>query len=178
MLLPAAENIRLVDHPFVAVGRVLEERRPMQRVEGAYLHTDPAIHAQAIVDGEAVELVHGLALARLGFLVSLDVDAPARTLLRAEHAYGAVLLEKSDDSARSLGKLDAFIGVLNGDGFGEHRSQRHSHRLEDPEGRQTELATLPLFYIADGRVVVKSVRCFHETRPTIDRQRAPNAPTL
>src|SRR5207248_8136939 len=72
-------SLLLVHHPFVGVRRVLEERRPMQRVERTYLDADPAVHAQAVVDREAVEFVDGLAASGLGGLVAFDVDAPARS---------------------------------------------------------------------------------------------------
>ncbi len=62
VLLPLNEDVRLVDHALVGVGRVLEERRPVQGVERTDLDADPAVHAQAVVDREAVELVDGLAL--------------------------------------------------------------------------------------------------------------------
>ncbi len=73
--------------------------------------------------------------------MALDVDAPARALLGAEHADRAVLLEQRDDAARALGQLDALLGVLHGDGPREHRPKRHLHRLEDPERGDAEPAS-------------------------------------
>ena len=122
MVLPALEDVGLVHHSLVGVGRVLEERRPMQRVERADLDADPAVHAQAVVDRKAVQLVQRLALAGRGDLVSLDVDAPARALLRTQHAHRAVLGKERDDAARALGQLDAFVRILDGRRLGQHRS--------------------------------------------------------
>src|SRR5688500_16811516 len=66
------ESRRLGDggHPLAQAGlvvqqfgdvqlRVLVLGRPEQGVEGAHLDTDPAVHAQAVVDVEAVEELHG-----------------------------------------------------------------------------------------------------------------------
>src|SRR5690242_10588829 len=75
---------------------------PEQRVEGAHLDADRAVHAQRPVDREAVEHVVGAVAstgrARLGLLVGVDVDTPDRALPGAQHARGAVLLEERDDA--------------------------------------------------------------------------------
>src|SRR5262245_1536569 len=80
---------------------------PEQRVEWAHLDADPAVHAEGVVDVEAIELVDltGLAAgaARRGrVLVALDVDAPIRAGPGAEHADRAVLLEQGDHASGPL----------------------------------------------------------------------------
>src|SRR3954470_15498215 len=93
---------------------VLELGRPEQRVERADLDTDAAVHAQRVIDVEAVEVLHGAGLAALPpgrrlVLVALDVDAPVRAAASAQHADGAVLLFQCDDAAGPGGRrfLDA-----------------------------------------------------------------------
>ena len=70
---------------------------PEQGVERAHLDADAAVHAERVVDVEAVERVDRAGLAALAprrrlVLVALDVDAPVGALAGAQHADGAVLL--------------------------------------------------------------------------------------
>jgi hypothetical protein len=95
--------------------RVLELRRPEECVERADLDAYPAVHAQAEVDGEAVEDVPLARAAALGsrdrLLVGVDVDAPVGALSGTEHAGGAVFLDQGDDAAAAgrEGRLDLRI---------------------------------------------------------------------
>ena len=64
---------------------------PEQGVERAHLDADAAVHAQRVVDVEAVDLVdlarRTAGTARRGqLLVALDVDAPVGAATRAQHA--------------------------------------------------------------------------------------------
>ena len=100
---------------------VLELGAPVQRVERADLDADAAVHAQAEVDGEAVEHVALALAAALGggrdrLLVRVDVDAPVGALAGAEHARGAVLLEQRDDPAAARRQVGRDVGVLGGVG--------------------------------------------------------------
>src|ERR687886_816997 len=92
---------------------VLELRTPEQSVERADLHTDPAIHAQGVVDGEPVQNLDAprsparRRLVRL--LVGVDVDAPVRALARALVADRAVLLLQRDDASRPGRKVGLLV---------------------------------------------------------------------
>ena len=102
-------------HPLAQAGLVVEQvgdadlgvlvlGAPEQGLERAHLDADPAVHAQRVVDGEAVQrvLLAGLAplaARRRQVLVPLDVDAPVRALAGAQHAGRAVLLVEGDDAA-------------------------------------------------------------------------------
>src|SRR5437868_1826134 len=101
------------DVPF----RVLVLGTPEQRVERTNLDTDSAVHAQRVVDIEAIEHAHAtfptaFAPRRTLLLVSLDVDAPVWALARAEHAHRAVLFFERNDPARPRGRILAFVRVL------------------------------------------------------------------
>src|SRR4051812_47170328 len=118
----------------VAFG-VLELRRPEQRVEWADLDADAAVHAQRVVDGEAVEHVASAFAAafgagRDGLLVRVDVDAPVRALARTQHARRAVLLEQRDDAARPGWQLGPDVRVFARDRAFGHRSQRDAETLQ------------------------------------------------
>ena len=80
---------------------------PVQRVEGADLDADPAVHAQSPVDGEGVEHRHcpRPARARLAhfLVVALDVNALVGALLHAQHAGGARCCVERNGTA-SLGR--------------------------------------------------------------------------
>ena len=94
---------------------------PEQRVERAHLDADAAVHAQRVVDVEAVEVVH---LARLAagtagrgeLLVALDVDAPVGARAGAQHAGGAVVLAEGDDAAGTDRRRFLLVRVLHGVG--------------------------------------------------------------
>src|SRR3954452_18877286 len=101
---PLAEAILVVQEVGDLHLRVLVLGAPEQGVERAHLDADPAVHAQGVVDVEAVELVDGAGLAALAagrglVVVALDVDAPVGALARAQHADRAVVLEQGDDAA-------------------------------------------------------------------------------
>src|SRR5690606_40190014 len=100
---PLAKALLVVEQVGEAQLGVLVLGAPEQGVEGADLDADPAVHAQRVVDVEAVEGADGALLAAgpagrgLG-LVALDVDAPVGAAAGAEHADGAVLGLESDDA--------------------------------------------------------------------------------
>jgi hypothetical protein len=75
---------------------VFELAAPEQRVVRADLDTDPAVHAERVIDGEAVEDVAlarpaSRSLRRKRLFVRIDVDTPVGTLAGAQHADRAVL---------------------------------------------------------------------------------------
>src|SRR5829696_5165708 len=101
---PLAELVLVVQEVGDARLGVLVLRAPEERVERAHLDADAAVHAQRVVDVEAVEEAHRARLAagppgRGQRLVALDVDAPVRAGAGAEHADRAVVLAQPDDAA-------------------------------------------------------------------------------
>src|SRR4029078_13397844 len=94
---------------------------PEQRVERADLDADAAVHAECVVDVEAIELAD-LAGRAAGatrwreLLVALDVDAPVRTTACAQHAHRAVVLAQGDDATRPGGRRFLLVRVLHGVG--------------------------------------------------------------
>ena len=97
-----------------------------ERVERAHLDADPAVHAERVVDVEAVEHAHRALAATLTarralLLVALDVDAPVGALARAQHADGAVLLLERDDATGARRRVFRLVRVLHGDRGLEHR---------------------------------------------------------
>src|SRR5829696_6451601 len=133
---PLAEAVHVVEEVGDAGLGVLELGAPEQGVEGADLDADPAVHAQPVVDVEAVQQLHRAGLApgppgrRLG-LVALDVDAPVRAAPGAEHADGAVLLLEGDDAAGPGGQLLLLVGVLHRDGTLRHGLEGHTEAFEE-----------------------------------------------
>src|SRR5690606_4615913 len=95
---PVVDQVRDVGFGVLVLGT------PEQRLERADLDADAAVHAQRVVEVEAVELVDHAGLAALTprrgeGLVRLDVDAPVGALAHAQHAGGAVLLLEGDHAA-------------------------------------------------------------------------------
>src|SRR4051812_6937584 len=105
---PLAELVLVVQEVGDLLLRVLVLGAPKQGIEGTDVDTDSAVHAEGVVDVEAVELIDlagpaaGAAGRRL-LLVALDVDAPVRTAAGAQHADRAVLLMKGDHTPRPNG---------------------------------------------------------------------------
>ena len=89
---PLAEAVLVVQQVGDAGLGVLVLGAPEQRVERADLDADAAVHAERVVDVEAVEArcrcagLAALAAGRGQVLVALDVDAPVGALAGAEHA--------------------------------------------------------------------------------------------
>src|SRR5699024_9538643 len=106
---PGAQPLLVVEQVADVTLGVGEVGGPEARVEGADLHADAAVHAQRVVDVEAVQdvlLPRATTAARWrfhGLLVRVDRDAPVGALAGAEHAGGAVLLQQGDDAAAALG---------------------------------------------------------------------------
>src|SRR2546421_92522 len=101
---PLAEAVLVVQQVADVGLRVLELRAPEQGVERADLDADPAVHAEGVIDVEAVEVLHRPRLAALAsrrrlVLVALDVDAPVRTLAGAQQANRAGLFLDGDHAA-------------------------------------------------------------------------------
>src|SRR6266536_2017441 len=93
---PRVEPVLVVQEVADPHFRVLVLGAPEQRVEGTDLDADPAVHAQGVVDVEAVDHVDRsgpspLPPGRPLLLVALDVDAPVGAAAAAQHADGAVL---------------------------------------------------------------------------------------
>src|SRR4051812_33845213 len=126
---PLAEAILVVEQIGDARLGVLVLGAPEKRVEGAHLDADAAVHAERVVDVEAVEGANRAGLAALAarrrlVLVSFDVDAPVGTAAGAEHADRAVLLEQGDDAAGPGGRRLLLVRVLDGVGaFGGARDE-------------------------------------------------------
>src|SRR5262249_31167486 len=100
---PLAELLLVVEKVGDVGLGVLELRAPEEGVERAHLDADPAVHAQGVIDVEAVEGADAAGLAagsprRRLFLVTLDVDAPVRARAGAQHADSAVALVQGDDT--------------------------------------------------------------------------------
>src|SRR5262249_42963080 len=134
---PLAELLLVVEEVGDVRLGVLVLGAPEQGVEGAHLHADAAVHAQRVVDVEAVEeadgaLASALAPRRAPLLVPLDVDAPVGALAGAEHAHGAVLFLERDDTARPGGRVLPLVRVLHGDGALEHRLERDAEAADQP----------------------------------------------
>jgi hypothetical protein len=91
---------------------------PKQSVKGTHFNADSAVHAQAVIDVETVEQLHGAGLAtfttRRGFVfVTFDVDAPVGAATRAEHARRAVLLFQRNHATSADRWVFAFVWVLH-----------------------------------------------------------------
>ena len=104
---------------------------------GTDLDADPAVHAERVVDVEAVEHAHAalattLTARRALLLVALDVDAPVGALARAQHADRAVLLLERDHATRARGRVFALVRVLHGDRGLEHRLERDAQPADQP----------------------------------------------
>src|SRR5262245_2765672 len=120
----------------VALG-VLVLGAPEQGVERAHLDADPAVHAERIVDVEAVEHAHRALAAALAprwslLLVALDVDAPVGTGARAQHADRAVLLLQRDDATSARDGIFLLVRVLDRDRRLQHRLERDAEAADHP----------------------------------------------
>jgi len=82
---------------------VIEGVSPPERIERTHLDADPAVHAQAVVDGEVIEHVNraGAACTLLGDFhgVRGQVDAPGWAFPDAQHAGGTSLRVQRDHVA-------------------------------------------------------------------------------
>src|SRR5215207_3982128 len=110
---------------------------PEQGVERANLDADPEVHAERVVDVEAVEeadrpLAATLTPRRPLLLVALDVDAPIGALTGAQHADGAVLFLQRDDAASARRRILPLVRVLHRDGALEHRLERDTEAADEP----------------------------------------------
>src|SRR5262252_855626 len=134
---PLAELLLVVEEVGDVGLGVLVLRAPEQGVERAHLDADAAVHAEGVVDVEAVEeadraLAATFTPRRPLLLVALDVDAPVRALTRAQHADGAVLLLERDDTTRPRRGVLPLVRVLHGDGALEHRLERDAEAADQP----------------------------------------------
>src|SRR6056297_1899187 len=124
---PLAELLLVVEQVGDLGLGVLVLGAPEQGVERAHLHADAAVHAQRVVDVEAIEVVH---LARLAagaarrgqLLVALDVDAPVGARPGAQHARRAVALVQRDHTTGADGRRLLLVRVLDGVGTVLHRA--------------------------------------------------------
>ena len=97
----------------------LELGAPEQRIEGANVDADPAVHAQREVDIKAVELVllAGLAASATGrgqLFVAFDVDAPVWALTGTQHAGSAVVMVQRNNATGAIRWRFLDVGVLHG----------------------------------------------------------------
>ena len=130
--------------------RDLEMLVHLDRVKGADLDADPAVHAQAPVNGEGVEHRHGPrpARARLAhfLVVALDVNAPIGALLHAQHARGARRRVERDRAAGAFG--DILAGHFGMDAAAERPFGAMHGTI------MVFLAIVPLAFAAFGNYVV------------------------
>src|SRR5438445_10644080 len=131
---PVAQALHVVEQVGMLDRGVLVLRAPEQGVGGADLHADAAVHAQPVVDVEAVEKLDGPGLPPLPpggslVLVALDVDAPVGAAAGAQHADRAVLLLEGDHAPGPGGRLLLDVGVLHGDGPPGHGLERDAEAL-------------------------------------------------
>src|SRR5919204_570623 len=94
---PLAELLLVVEEVGDVRLGILVLGAPEQGIERTHLDADPAVHAERVVDVEAVQEAHralttAFAAGRPLLLVALDIDAPVGELARAQHAHSAVLL--------------------------------------------------------------------------------------
>src|SRR3954469_11490076 len=134
---PLAELVLVVEQVGDLGLGVLVLGAPEQRVERAHLDADPAVHAQRVVDVEAVEHAHRAVTTTLTprwalLLVTFDVDAPVRTLPRAQHADRAVLFLECDDAPRARHGVFPLVRVLHRDGGLQHRLERDAEAADHP----------------------------------------------
>src|SRR5579884_368425 len=134
---PVAQTDPVVEQVGDARLAVLVLGAPEERVERTDLDTDAAVHAERVVDVEAVEdadVPHSAAFAtrRPLLLVPLDVDAPVGALPRTQHADGAVLLLERDHATRPRCGVLAFVRVLHRDRTLQHRAEGHTESLDEP----------------------------------------------
>src|SRR5215510_2889644 len=134
---PLAELLLVVEEVGDVGLRVLVLGAPEQGVERAHLDADAAVHAQRVVDVEAVQeadraLPAAFASRRPLLLVTLDVDAPVRALAGAQHADRAVLLLERDHTSCARRGVLPLVGVLHRDGALEHRLERDAEAADQP----------------------------------------------
>src|SRR5262249_21079165 len=164
-------------HPFAQLPLVVQQLgdvglgvlvvgAPEERVEWADLDADAAVHAERVVDVEAVEdadraLAAALTTRRSLLLVALDVDAPVGAGASTQHADGAVLLLQCDDAAGAGRRARALGGIL-------HRDRRLQHRLERDAETADHTGDLALLHqIATFTLV--SLTAGRDTRPAAVR---------
>src|SRR5438445_2837365 len=133
---PVAQALHVVEQVGMLDRGVLVLRAPEQGVGGADLHADAAVHAQPVVDVEAVEKLDGPGLPPLPpggslVLVALDVDAPVGAAAGAQHADRAVLLVQGDHAASPHGRRLLLARVLHGDGGLQHRLERDAEAFDE-----------------------------------------------
>src|SRR4051812_45556271 len=133
--LPLAEFVHVVEEVGDPELGVFVLGAPEERIERADLDADPAVHAQRVVDVEAIEDAHRavattLTARRALLLVPLDVDAPVGARPGAQHADRAVLLLERDHAARSRDGLFLLVRVLHGDGRLQHRLERDAEATD------------------------------------------------
>ena len=144
---PVRQLLLLVRELADVVLGVLELTTPEQRVVGADLDADAAVHAEGVIDREPVEHV---ALARTPtlplrwkrLLVRIDVDAPVGAFARAQHADGAVFFLESDDAAGARGEILLLVWILDDGVVLEEMLEGHGHALQQPDDRKPRLACL------------------------------------
>jgi len=129
--------------------RVLELAAPEEGVVWTDLDADAAVHAERVIDREAVQDIAlagpaSLALGRERLLVRVDVDAPVGALAPAQHAHRAVLLLEGDHAARAGREVLLLVRVLDHGVVLEEVLERHPEPLEqpDPVGPASLLAEL------------------------------------
>ena len=149
---PLAELVLVVQEVGDPGLGVLVLRAPEQGVERAHLDADAAVHAQRVVDVEAVELAD---LARLAagaprrgqLLVALDVDAPVGAGADAQHADRAVVLPQGDHAAGPDRRGLLLVRVLHGVGAlgdgAHHRAERDAETLDQAGNLGVGIRTPP-----------------------------------
>src|SRR5581483_7551298 len=146
---PLLELLLVVQQIVDVVRRVLELGAPEEGVERTHLHADPAVHAERVVDVEAIEDLHRPGLSaggrRVGLLVGLDVDAPVGTLARALVADRAVLLLQRDDPTSPRREVGPDLRILLRDRGTQHVLERDPETLDQAEAGRGRLPLRPAY---------------------------------
>ena len=145
---------------------------PEERIEGTHLNADPAVHAQRVVDVEAVEVIDLTWLAtsaprRGELLVGLDVDAPIRAGPGAEHAGGAVVLAEGDDTPGPNRGAFLGVGVLHGVGAvldGAHERAHGDSETLDETGELRHQTTTFTIAVTAMLARDRGISTFHANR--------------
>src|SRR3990170_2576586 len=137
------------------VGGVVEGAAGLDRLVGASLDAEAAVHAQAHVDLVAFDVI-----AAVQPRAGLDEDAAVGAGLGAGGAAGAALLEPEEVGAGVDGDGADLLRVLGGEGRAEQGAQGHHHPFGDtgpeqarPFSRRGRALSLPDALLPAGQML-------------------------
>src|SRR3972149_4749923 len=116
------------------VGGVVEGAAGLDRLVGASLDAEAAVHAQAHVDLVAFDVI-----AAVQPRAGLDEDAAVGAGLGAGGAAGAALLEPEEVGAGVDGDRPGLLRVLDGERLAEEGTEGHHHPFSDAGSEQASL---------------------------------------